>query len=101
MSHKNTIIIDQDYLISRINQWHIKLRENKIYGQMKMFGFDDEINVSGRIIGFVGNRVFARIENNNRLYALVLGQINEEQKDRRGLFIRYLKRMIPGVQTES
>lgn len=86
------ISLEEDYVISRINQWYIKFRENKIYGMMRLFGFDNEEVVSGRILAFIDNRVMVRI--NGRLYALVLGTVRDDMKDKKILFMRYLRERV-------
>jgi len=86
------VSIDQEYVIRRINNWYIRANENKIYGMIEPFGINIPRQVSGYIVSYVDRHVLARIE--CRLYALVLGNIEESFADRKEFFKEYLNHFV-------
>lgn len=86
------VSIDQDYVIRRINDWYIKANENKIYGVIEPFGINIPSQVSGYIVSYVDRHLMARID--CRLYALVLGNINDTYKDRKNFYKEYINNIV-------
>ena len=83
------VYITEEYLIGRINNWDLNMSQNKIYGDIQPFGNSAWTRVSGRIESYIDKHVMARID--NRLYALVLGNINEEKEYKWREYITYLR----------
>lgn len=87
--------INEEYTIRRIEGWFIKFNENKIYGTIKPSNINIDTYVNGFILGWVDNRVLAKI--NCKLYALVLGEVNECYADKKCLYKAYLKTKVAPI----
>ena len=87
--------IDEEYTIRRINGWFIKFENNRIYGTIQPSNLSIDTYVNGYIVGFVDGRVLAKI--NCKLYALVLGDVNECYADKKCLYKAYLKQKVPQI----
>jgi hypothetical protein len=91
MSSFNTSI-DEEYTIRRIEGWFIKFENNRIYGTIQPANLSIDTYVNGYIVSWVDNRVLAKI--NCKLYALVLGKVNECYADKKCLYKAYLKTKV-------
>ncbi|QKF94651.1 hypothetical protein QKU48_gp1193 [Fadolivirus algeromassiliense] len=86
------VSITEEYVKSRINNWYINIWENKIYGDLKLFGVPGDYFRGGYIVSYVDNYVLAKID--CRLYALVLGNISEEKVAKYQLYKDYLNTKV-------
>lgn len=82
-------VLNKDYLIRRIDNWSIRIKDNKILGIIKPFGINIASNVCGDIISYVDKHVMARID--CRLYALVLGDIDPCKSHYKCLYLQHIK----------
>lgn len=82
-------ILDKSYLIRRIDNWMVKVKDNKILGTIKPFGLNIDSNVCGEIISYVDKHVMTKI--GCRLYALVLGDIDPCKSHYKCLYLQHIK----------
>ena len=94
---KLNIGVEQQYIIRRIDSWSIEFYQNKIYGNIQPFGITTTMYLGGYILGWVDNHVMAKID--GLLYALVLGYVNPEKKERKCLYKEYLRSKTPNINT--
>ena len=87
--------IAQPYYIRRINQWHINIKANTIYGNMQLYNLSAEYPINGRIIGLLDNHLMVIVQ--YKLYALVLGNVSAGYKQCEQVYIDYIKTKSPKI----
>ena len=87
--------LGEEYTIRRVEDWFIKFDENRIYGTIKPYNINVDTYVNGFILGWVDNRVLAKID--CKLYALVLGNVDSSHKSKKCLYKSYLKTKVPPI----
>jgi|LakMenEpi03Aug12_release.lakeMendotaPanAssembly.Ray.scaffolds.fasta_scaffold525670_1 hypothetical protein len=90
-----SVSIDQEYYIRRINNWYVDMNSNTLYGETQLFGLNFDTRVNGPIVAFVDNHLMAKID--CKLYAFVLGKVEETKKQYKMLYYNYFITKVPNL----
>jgi len=84
--------IKQEYHVRRIEDWSIRIKDNKICGIFQPFGINIPTYLSGKILAIIDRHVIARVD--CRLYAFVLGDVDPCKTQYLHAYNNYLKQKI-------
>lgn len=73
----------------KIYDWDLDIAENKINGMMQPWGTNFDKYISTDILGYDDGIIFTRID--NKLYALILENIDSGSQFKKFIFYDYLK----------